>query len=167
MKIQDIFNLPKNRGGYKLFNRIMNRYGIPKDYAKELKKNIDNSSSGGGSSSDIEYYTLNINNSSESLADVIFIIMQTFSLYKYTYKPINEHIENYITGSANFMNHFNDKGTTNIIAIAFMPIYLVNIYAHTLKDLFIEIGLDITNFDKVFEDAKQNLGDLTSYFETK
>ena len=24
-----------------------------------------------------------------------------------------------------------------------------------------------TNFDKVFEDAKQNLGDLTSYFETK
>ena len=48
MKIQDIFNLPKNRGGAKLFNRIMNRYGIPKEDSKELKNNIDNSSSGGG-----------------------------------------------------------------------------------------------------------------------
>lgn len=48
MKIQDIFNLPKNRGGAKLFQRIMNRYGIPKEDSKELKNNVDNSSSGGG-----------------------------------------------------------------------------------------------------------------------
>lgn len=142
----------------------MNRYGIPKDDAKELKKNIDNSSSGGGSSSDVEYYTFNINNSSESWADVIPIIMQTFSLYKYTYKPINEPIENYITGSANFMDHFNDKGTTHIIAIAFMPIYSINIYTNTLKDLFIEIGLDITNFDKVFTPiTKEEFYDLNKW----
>lgn len=57
MKIQDIFNLPKNRGGAKLFQRIMNRYGIPKEDSKELKNNIDNSSSGGGSK--MEYYKLN------------------------------------------------------------------------------------------------------------
>lgn len=48
MKIQDIFNLQKNKGGAKLFNRIMNRYGIPKEDSKELKNNIDNSSSSGG-----------------------------------------------------------------------------------------------------------------------
>ena len=48
MKIQDIFNLPQNRGGAKLFQRIMNRYGIPKEDSKELKNNVDNSSSGGG-----------------------------------------------------------------------------------------------------------------------
>lgn len=53
MKIQDIFNLPKNRGGAKLFQRIMNRYGIPKEDSKELKNNIDNSSSGGRN--DIRY----------------------------------------------------------------------------------------------------------------
>ena len=56
MKIQDIFNLPKNRGGAKLFQRIMNRYGIPKEDSKELKNNIDNSSSGGGENTgQIEY----------------------------------------------------------------------------------------------------------------
>lgn len=48
MKIQDIFNLPKNKGGAKLFQRIMNRYGIPKEDSVELKNNVDNSSSGGG-----------------------------------------------------------------------------------------------------------------------
>lgn len=62
MKIQDIFNLPKNRGGAKLFNRIMNRYGIPKEDSKELKNNIDNSSSGGGGgdggNSDVEYWKI-------------------------------------------------------------------------------------------------------------
>ena len=34
----------------------MNRYGIPKEDSKELKNNVDNSSSGGGK---LEYYKLN------------------------------------------------------------------------------------------------------------
>ena len=51
-KLKDIFTLNLNtRGGAKLFQRIMNRYGIPKEDSKELKNNVDNSSSGGGSSS--------------------------------------------------------------------------------------------------------------------
>ena len=40
MKIQDIFKLPNNKGKAKLFQRIMNRYGIPKEDSKELKKKI-------------------------------------------------------------------------------------------------------------------------------
>lgn len=54
MKIQDIFKLNlANRGGVKLFNRIMGRYNIPKEDNKQLIKEVRNSSEGGG---DKEYY---------------------------------------------------------------------------------------------------------------
>ena len=152
MKIQDIFNLPKNRGGYKLFNRIMNRYGIPKDDAKELKKNIDNSSSGGGSSSNIEYYTFNVNNMPESWGDKLLHILELIPLYKYTYKPIGDSKEYVIAGSAQFINCLQGgSGETYMIALAFIPTYLgANIIHITLKHLFMFKELDITDFDKVF-----------------
>lgn len=142
----------------------MNRYGIPKDDAKELKKNIDNSSSDGGSSSDVEYYTFNLNNAPESWTDVIPILLGVIPLYKYTYKPITEDIEKYIVGSAHFMDNFNGKGTTDIIAVAYMPLYSSNFYTPTLKDLFIGVGLDITNFDKVFTPiTKEEFYDLNKW----
>ena len=65
MKIQDIFKLNlKTRGGVKLFHRIMNRYGIPKEDNVELKQNVEIASSCGGSSSNfpyrISYFKVNI-----------------------------------------------------------------------------------------------------------
>ena len=86
MKIQDIFNLPKNRGGAKLFNRIMNRYGIPKEDSKELKNNIDNSSSGGGSN-DIEYYYKSVNMTDDAKA-LIKYLAGTFPIIKIKHPAI-------------------------------------------------------------------------------
>ena len=86
----------------------------------------------------------------ESWNDMFFIVLGMIPLYKYTYKPINEPIEKYISGSAQFRDMFNDKGTTDIIATAYMPIYMNGLYVINLKDLFVEAGLDITDFDKVF-----------------
>ena len=166
MKIQDIFNLPKNRGGYKLFNRIMNRYGIPKDDAKEIKKNIDNSSSGGGSSSDIEYYTFNINNVPESWADKLMLILRLISSYKYTYKPLGDSTEYMIAGSAQFLKCIEGSGgTTNIIAIAYTPIYVgENVLIMTLKHVFMNSELDVTDFDKVFTPiTKEEFYDLNKW----
>ena len=129
----------------------MNRYGIPKDDAKELKKNIDNSSSGGGSSSDIEYYTFNIYNAPESLADRLMFILRLLSSYKYTYKPLGDSTEYTIAGSSQLMKCIEaGSGTTNIIAIAYTPIYVGgNVLIMTLKDLFVESGANIIDFDKV------------------
>lgn len=144
MKIQDIFNLPKNRGGYKLFNKIMNRYGIPKADAKELKKNIDNSSSGGGGNN-IEYYTFNINNIPTSWHNSTPIIIRLFMLYKYT-----EASNKYIVGSAQAIDSLMSDVGTDIIAIAYTTVYMNEFSYPTLKDLFVESGVDITDFDKVF-----------------
>ena len=130
----------------------MNRYGIPKDDAKELKKNIDNSSSGEGSSSNIEYYTINLINCPESWADKIIFILGLFSLCKYTHKPLGDAIEYMITGSAQFLKYIEGgSGTTNAIAIAYTPIYVGgNEFIMTLKHVFVFFELDITYFDKIF-----------------
>ena len=143
----------------------MNRYGIPKDDAKELKKNIDNSSSGGGSS-DIEYYTFNIYNVPESLADKLMLILRLIPSYKYTYKPLGDSIEYMIAGSGQFMKGLEaGSGETNIIAIAYTPIYVGgNVLIMTLKHLFMFYELDITNFDKVFTPiTKEEFYDLNKW----
>ena len=77
MKIQDIFKLNlKTRGGVKLFHRIMNRYGIPKEDNVKLKQNVEIASSCGGSSTNfpyrITYFKVN-NTNWASLADFISI----------------------------------------------------------------------------------------------
>ena len=143
----------------------MNRYGIPKDYAKELKKNIDNSSFGGGSS-DIEYYTFNINNIHASLADRLMIVLRVLSSYKYTYKPIGDSTEYTIAGSAQLMKCIEaGSGETNIIAIAYTPIYVgANVLIMKLKHLFMFYELDITYFDKVFTPiTKEEFYDLNKW----
>lgn len=148
MKIQDIFNLPKNRGGAKLFQKIMNRYGIPKEDSKELKNNIDNSSSGGGSSG--EYYLVDKNLINQHLiqdiASIEFLIPYG-SLFKAT--PRNKQIIG--TGMTLYTYLPENIKFSDIIAVKFDKMFSNETGILSIKELISEIeGLDVTNFDKAF-----------------
>ena len=118
MKIQDIFNLPKNRGGAKLFQRIMNRYGIPKEDSKELKNNIDNSSSGGGSKIGV-YYKLNKKGVGvDSANDTLYA----------QFKQEN------LDGSIDITN--KTSAYSSIIAVAMYPLGNKDLFIHSLEEYY-------------------------------
>lgn len=129
MKIQDIFNLQKNRGGAKLFDRIMNRYGIPKEDSKELKNNIDNSSSGGGENTGkIEYLYIKLNsigsgtNLSNNVLPVGYKIVQVIGSYS-TFSPV---VGSTITVASKY-NTFGLMLITKLYSLSFLAIKLLKI----------------------------------------
>lgn len=99
----------------------MNRYGIPKEDSKELKNNVDNSSSGG---SKMEYYKLNLDKYASMGNDApfggIFYVAQA---YPCLLRVKNENVK--AIGAYSFL-----KGNT-----------IVNV------EQFIEAGFDMIAFD--------------------
>ena len=59
MKLNDVFKLNlQSKGGAKLFDKIMNRYGIPKDEGNTFKESVEVVSSGSNDSGKIDYYRI-------------------------------------------------------------------------------------------------------------
>lgn len=94
----------------------MNRYGIPKEDSKELKNNIDNSSSGGGSK--MEYYKLNYDSNNIEFAEGLYNMASLVKGYKHQNTKDTLMIAPYIqfTGSESYL--------TNTIAYSFEKIYI-------------------------------------------
>lgn len=146
MKIQDIFNLPNNRGGAKLFQRIMNRYGIPKEDSKELKNNIDNSSSGGGSSG--EYYLINKDLISQYISTEL-CVAEFFIIYNLLIKATPKD-KKLITTSYGLSSYLPENvKLSDIVAVKTGKLATDGTIV-TFKELIEMGGFDVTNFDKAF-----------------
>lgn len=77
MKLNDIFKLDmKSKGGNKLFDRIMNRYGIPKSEYTKIKESLNNQSGGG-----------------ERFTDYYYFDVKKFFNYNFTIEEISQYIE--------------------------------------------------------------------------
>ena len=150
MKIQDIFNLPKNRGGAKLFQRIMNRYGIPKEDSKELKNNINNSSFGGGK---MEYYKLNKEKYGDEQDSPLHILFRISCLYPSIIKV-------------------NDENSNIYTCIPFAAIMSPETKLNDIISIWEGIAFDsnIKTYAHIPEEAEyncDNLSELISLMETK
>lgn len=145
MKIQDIFNLPKNKGGAKLFKRIMNRYGIPKEDSKELKNNVDNSSSGG--SSKVEYWGISDRYNSGGYLDVLIHMVGGYI------KGIRDESGNVeIVNVYTVINHYENNNSLyfrNIKAFTFSPSFTKYEKYNTFNDVL-----------KIVNEQGSNLYDL-------
>lgn len=91
MKIQDIFKLNLNdRGGVKLFNKIMGRYNISKADSKELINEVQNSSSGDGGVK--EYYYKTDENAKEEVMSLLLEVFSSCNINVLLKKPFDEVI---------------------------------------------------------------------------
>lgn len=129
----------------------MNRYGIPKEDSKELKNNVDNSSSGGGSGR-VEYYKFYVDTPIEEEVEVYISTVVTIKVSdKYSNKisiiPMRSLLE-------------NGYDRYKLIGLAFMPIgmkeSMINSYYDYISLIFKQPALNKTDeeikelFDSLF-----------------
>ena len=124
----------------------MNRYGIPKEDSKELKNNINNSSSRGGSSG--EYYLVDEELISQYISNEVYNIegfILVSSMIKAT--PIGKQ---FIGNTFSLNTYLPDNvKVSDIIAIKTDKFLVENIIVNFKEFLYLA-GLDTTNFDKAF-----------------
>lgn len=164
MKLSNIFNIKTNTGGgNKLFARIMNKYNVPKKEYVKVKDKLENFSGGGDSgSSGVEYYATDLERL-QLFGENVLILLMSFSLFKYKFKPLGESIETYIDGGWKFYNYMGYNGNIWLHGIAFSKVKSHYKENNTLKDAVIYYGLDISLFDSVFTPiTKEEFYDLNN-----
>ena len=153
MKLSNIFNIDtSNGGGIKLFKKIIDRYNLGNEY-KDLKTNVENCSSGGGSSK-IKYYNC-INANARTVAGELIKEGYIYYINVYTYDNNSNAIDTYI---ANFKTLEQTGLRFAVRHIAFLPIsvvieggirYTINSFEELLS------MLDISAFLEFFKEISE------------
>lgn len=126
----------------------MNRYGIPKEDSKELKNNIDNSSSGGGTSGG-DYYLVDIEAVEQYYPEIVEEVAG-IAIFGSLIKYIVDNGRKYqISGSYPLYTFISTGKAVKIIAFKYDKSFTEGKYVD-VKEMFESMDLDSTNFDKAF-----------------
>lgn len=110
----------------------------------------------------MEYYATDLERL-QLFGENVLILLMSFSLFKYKFKPLGESIETYINGGWKFYNDMGDNGNIWLHGIAFSKVKSHYRENNTLKDAVIHCGLDISLFDSVFTPiTKEEFYDLSN-----
>lgn len=152
----------------KKIGEIYNKPIVTGDKNLVTKNEIHESTlKGGGTvdsgSSDVEYYNTDIEKLN-LLGNNGILLLMSFSLFKYTYKPVGEGTEKHIFGGWKFYNDMIESNSTVWLhGIAFSKINTNGLEANTLKDMIIAGDMDISLFDSVFTPiTKEEFYDLNN-----
>ena len=124
-------------------------------------------SRGGGTvdsgTNNIEYY--NVDGEKLTLfGENVLLLLWSFSLFKYGYKPVGESIEKRISGGFRYYMELTETASSVYLwAVSFSKVNINDTEINTLKDLIIKAEMDINLFDSVFTPiTKEEFYDLNN-----